>query len=1003
MSAGSRTDAIELWRAAELFAPQPLSRGPDVRAWSVEESSPFPWDASHGLRLEPLGERLRWQHAVLCGVYSIDEVLDEVRRRNPAGERMPDERRTDDESALAAFVVADDGRPLLDSPVLASCAWAVSQTLREGLGSVATGSFARLAAAFRLECEELLAADDDDEQAKTLHAQGHRVGAPIDWETLQACSGLARRLLELDELDASDPLRNAHEIRIVSYPVSARSAHSAGEREILNSFYAEDLRRVRQAIESDAYGKALREYLTPAHRIDAARRIDVEDDLSYVRKATSAGRIPAGRWPSSAAHTAGLGQQLALNTILSEKSQRLFAVNGPPGTGKTAMLRDLLAAVVVQRAIELAKLEHPKQAFREDKLLRWGTNGRHPVYELRPELTGFELVLACATNSAAENVSAEIPGVDAIDERWAGRTDYFADVATSMLNGRRRRDHGHQGRRDSESEGDGHGYRQAWAMVSAVLGKHSNNKRFVERFWFDGLRPSLREHQEVGTWQFAVEEFRKAHKRVHEMQQERSTYDHLFEQLQTAREELQRASAHADRLQSELAALDRRLSLLRRRGKLTRQARAHEARLHAAQQRVLQIERDIADARALCARRFPAMAFPDAHWARPGGREQRERQAPWLEESFDAARSELFLAALELHKAFVQGAHRQMQASLTCATELINGRASSGVSEAAAKAAWQCLFMVVPLVSTTFASFPYLFRHLNEQAIGWLLVDEAGQATPQMAIGALWRSIRAVVVGDPLQLEPISTLPVSIKNALRHEHGIDSDWLPNGASVQTLTDQVAPAGTYRGDGTRKVWVGTPLNVHRRCEAPMFEIVNEVAYENQMINCTPPRPGLELPASHWIDVPDAPSNGNWVSAEGEALRELLDGLRFHMVDFTEVFAITPFRDVADRITDHRRTFRGLRTGTIHTAQGREADIVVLILGGNSEHLGARSWAAEKPNLLNVAVSRARRRLYVIGDRDSWALLPHFKTLAASLETVAWTGHRGETGAAAPLAR
>lgn len=73
---------------------------------------------------------------------------------------------------------------------------------------------------------------------------------------------------------------------------------------------------------------------------------------------------------------------------------------------------------------------------------------------------------------------------------------------------------------------------------------------------------------------------------------------------------------------------------------------------------------------------------------------------------------------------------------------------------------------------------------------------------------------------------------------------------------------MARAGTYRGDGTRKVWVGTPLNVHRRRETPMFEIVNEVAYENQTINCTPQRPELELPASHWIDVPGAPSNGNW---------------------------------------------------------------------------------------------------------------------------------------------
>jgi superfamily I DNA and/or RNA helicase len=56
------------------------------------------------------------------------------------------------------------------------------------------------------------------------------------------------------------------------------------------------------------------------------------------------------------------------------------------------------------------------------------------------------------------------------------------------------------------------------------------------------------------------------------------------------------------------------------------------------------------------------------------------------------------------------------------------------------------------------------------------------------------------------------------------------------------------------------------------------------------------------------------------------------------------------------------------GTVHTVQGREADVVVLVLGSAASAAAARRWAAEKPNLLNVAVSRARRRFYLIGDRS-----------------------------------
>jgi superfamily I DNA and/or RNA helicase len=281
-------------------------------------------------------------------------------------------------------------------------------------------------------------------------------------------------------------------------------------------------------------------------------------------------------------------------------------------------------------------------------------------------------------------------------------------------------------------------------------------------------------------------------------------------------------------------------------------------------------------------------------------------------------------------------------------------------------------------------SFPYLFRHLGKEAIGWLLIDEAGQATPQAAVGPLWRSKRAVVVGDPLQLEPIVQLPKSVEQILRSEHGIETTYLPKDPSVQTLADQIAPAGTYRGDGENRIWVGIPLNVHRRCEEPMFSIVNAVAYENQMINCTPERSDFSHQESHWIDIPSGAATGNWIPAEGEALKELLDGLRYQMADFKQVFLITPFRHVATQIRKHAKTYQGITAGTIHTAQGREADIVILVLGGNPNHPRARAWAAEKPNLLNVAVSRARRRLYVIGDREAWSKLPHFETLTAALE-------------------
>ena len=56
------------------------------------------------------------------------------------------------------------------------------------------------------------------------------------------------------------------------------------------------------------------------------------------------------------------------------------------------------------------------------------------------------------------------------------------------------------------------------------------------------------------------------------------------------------------------------------------------------------------------------------------------------------------------------------------------------------------------------------------------------------------------------------------------------------------------------------------------------------------------------------------------------------------------------------------------GTVHTFQGKEQETVVFLLGGASD--GAIEIMAASPNVLNVGVTRAQRRLYVIGDRARW---------------------------------
>jgi len=70
------------------------------------------------------------------------------------------------------------------------------------------------------------------------------------------------------------------------------------------------------------------------------------------------------------------------------------------------------------------------------------------------------------------------------------------------------------------------------------------------------------------------------------------------------------------------------------------------------------------------------------------------------------------------------------------------------------------------------------------------------------------------------------------------------------------------------------------------------------------------------------------------------------------------------------------------GTIHTVQGREAEAVIFVLGApNEDQTGARAWAGKDPNLLNVAVTRSKEAVYVIGNKALWRSAGVFSDLSS----------------------
>lgn len=106
-------------------------------------------------------------------------------------------------------------------------------------------------------------------------------------------------------------------------------------------------------------GRPLQQYLSEATAF--ASRRDILTDVSAMGETLNPANMPLGRWPAAAKHHLMQAQQAAVGEIVSQLSGGggLVAVNGPPGTGKTTLLCDVIADVVVRRAQALANFSAP--------------------------------------------------------------------------------------------------------------------------------------------------------------------------------------------------------------------------------------------------------------------------------------------------------------------------------------------------------------------------------------------------------------------------------------------------------------------------------------------------------------------------------------------------------------------------------------------------------------------------------------------------------------------
>ncbi|KLU63115.1 ATP-dependent RecD-like DNA helicase [Peptococcaceae bacterium CEB3] len=989
-----------------------------VLAENLNEAN-LPWSDK---KKYPDSESHTYQHTVYIGIFYAIESMNTIRKVLSINESFDPEdvfELRSQKTCYGKLIIDNQGKYVEGTLSLSSFPWATGRTSKLFQSNWSTELF--------------------DYQQKARELCSHTLSG---FCTLEKLRELTKKLGEIagwlpKEFNFAVVSRGKQIKNAESANVSDETNETEGTlQQILNSFFAVDLEEVLRSADS----AALTQYLGD----ESTRRINLNEDQGELRGSLSADNLPVGRWPFPPHQPLSLMQQVAVNMSLKSKNP-LFSVNGPPGTGKTTLLRDIIAAIVTDRAETLCLYKaNPEKAFVTSIEILSKKKFKGEAWVLDTPLTGRGMVVASSNNVAVENVSRELPVSDVSHYSCA---EYFKQIAQSIYN------------------------ENAWGLLSADLGKSKKNGDFAREFWFHPQKTTTMKKylenvdiksQRKREWEEAVERFQECRRNVDKLltlakEAESALDGKLASQLEKANEQMEGVSSNFSECQKLLEDTQREYSQIKeKKGDVLENRKAVQSlqprflvekwimmfknpkKLKDIEDKILRYTSELDDLdialsnkeeqrrnlEAECkekadelkrlegervalsneltkfeesfekAKRRFGDFFPDEiFWAD----NKLQTVSPWASSELNNARSQLFLAALHVHEAFVKFHSEKFQKCLSSFMDLIQGNLDEYGNETVMQSLWEDFFMVVPVVSTTLASFRKLFKGMGRESLGYLFIDEAGQAQPQAAVGAVWRSKTVIVVGDPMQIEPIFTVPEVIVDRITKHLDISEKWNPQCQSVQTLADRANSKGAMINGR----WVGCPLRVHRRCHNPMFEIANEMAYDNLMIFATGSGLRTDLPESCWYDI-----RGNhlgdqkWISEQCLFVVQLFRQLKKMFTEqFPPVCVISPFRDVARRIKGLLRTEilkwdakpekdvleKWLKdsVGTVHTFQGKENEIVIMLLGVDGTQMGSAIWAAETPNILNVALTRAKQRVYIVGDESVWGHCNHFGVAAEKL--------------------